>query len=104
LKETKMGRTHYAHPGEILKEDFLAEYNLSVSSAAKAMSLPRTRLNDVVLGRRDITAETALCLGKFFGNGAEFWLNLQSHYNLAEARASAHKRLSRIKPLAVTRQ
>ena len=95
-----MSHTHYAHPGEILKEDFLADYGLSVSAAASAMGLARTRLNDITRGRRGISAETALCLGTFFGNGPEFWLNLQSHYDLAEAKAAIAKdRLRRIRPV-----
>ncbi len=92
-----MRRTHYLHPGEILKEDFLADYDLSVSSAAKAMGLARTRLNDIVRGRRGITAETALCLGVFFGNGPEFWLNLQNHYDIAKTKAVSKERLKKIR-------
>ncbi|NTU77069.1 MAG: HigA family addiction module antidote protein [Alphaproteobacteria bacterium] len=91
-----MAKTHFSHPGGILKRQFLSEYNLSVSAAAKAMNIPRTRLNDIVLCRRGITPETALRLGKLFGNGAAFWLNLQSHYDLAEAEAKAGKALNHI--------
>jgi len=96
-----MARTHFSHPGGILKRQFLKEWGLSVSAAAKAMGVPRTRLNDIVLGRRGITPETALRLGKIFNNGAPFWLNLQSHYDLAEAEAKAGKTLDKIHPLAI---
>ncbi len=94
-----MGSTHYAHPGEILGRVFLSDYGLSVNAAAKAMNMPRQRLGDVVKGKRAITAETALCLGRFFGNSAQFWLNLQTHYDLAEAEAVAGSRLERIQPV-----
>lgn len=93
-----MAKTHFSHPGGILKRQFLAEYDLSVSAAAKAMDIPRTRLNDIVLGKRSITPETALRLGRLFGNGAEFWANMQSHYDLAEAEAKAGKTLNKIHP------
>ena len=100
-----MGTTHYSHPGVILGRVFLADYGLSVNAAAKAMHMPRQRLGDVVRGRRAITAETALCLGRFFGNTPQFWLNLQTHYDLAEAEAGAADRLSRIQPAeAIARQ
>lgn len=97
-----MAKTHYSHPGSILKRVFLEEYGLSVSAAAKAMGLPRTRLNDIVRQRRDITAKTALCLGKYFGNGAVFWLNLQTRYDLALAEAESKSKLSRIVPFDVS--
>jgi antitoxin HigA-1 len=96
-----MAKTHFSHPGGILKRQFLAEYNLSVNAAAKAMDIPRTRLNDIVLGKRGITPGTALRLGRLFGNGAAFWLNLQSHYDLAEAEAEAGKTLNKIRAVDV---
>ncbi|MGE0109085.1 MAG: HigA family addiction module antitoxin [Bdellovibrionales bacterium] len=92
--------THLNHPGIILKEEFLQDYGLSVSTAAAAMGLPRQRLNEIVNGKRDITAETALFLGTFFGNAPEFWLNLQSHYNLALAQTKEKKRLAHVKSVA----
>ena len=91
-----MAKTHFSHPGGILKRQFLVEYDLSVNAAAKAMDIPRTRLNDIVQGKRSITPETALRLGRLFGNGAAFWLNMQSHYDLAEAEAKAGKTLNKI--------
>jgi antitoxin HigA-1 len=96
-----MTKTHFSHPGGILKRQFLAEWGLSVSAAAKAMDVPRTRLNDIVLGRRGITPETALRLGRLFDNDAAFWLNLQSHYDLAAARVKAGKTLNKIHPVAI---
>lgn len=93
-----MTKTHFSHPGGILKRLFLDEYGLSVSSAARAMGLARSRLNDIVLERRDITAETALCLGAFFKNGPLFWLNLQSRYDLVKAESKAKTKLKKIVP------
>jgi len=94
-----MAKTHFSHPGGILKRQFLAEYDLSVSAAATAMAIPRTRLNDIVRGKRGITPETALRLGRLFGNGASFWINLQSRYDLAEAEVKERKALLKIHPV-----
>ena len=73
-------------PGEILKEDFLAEYGLSQNRLAKAIGISPNRIAEIVNNRRRITADTALRLGLYFGNNPEFWLNLQSHYDLKIAR------------------
>ena len=73
-------------PGEILKEDFLAEYGLSQNRLAKAIGISPNRIAEIVNNRRRITADTALRLGLYFGNNPEFWLNLQSHYDLKMAR------------------
>ena len=71
------------HPGEILKEEFLIPLGMSVYALAAKLQLPRTRLNDIVLGRRSITADTALRLARYFGTTPQFWINLQSGYDLA---------------------
>ena len=73
-------------PGEILKEDFLAEYGLSQNRLAKAIGISPNRIAEIVNNRRRITADTALRLSLYFGNSPEFWLNLQSHYDLKMAR------------------
>lgn len=73
-------------PGEMLKEEFLAEYGLSQNGLAKAIGISPNRITEIVNNRRRITADTALRLGLFFGNSAEFWLNLQSRYDLKMAR------------------
>jgi len=77
------------HPGEILKADFLEPLGLSVNALSRAIGVPRTRLNDVVRGRRGITADTAMRLARFFQISAQFWMNLQSHYEL-EVAGEAH--------------
>jgi addiction module HigA family antidote len=73
-------------PGEMLKEEFLAEYGLSQNELAKAVGISPNRIADIVNNRRRITADTALRLGLYFGNSPEFWVNLQSHYDLKIAR------------------
>ena len=78
-------------PGEMLKEEFLAEYGLSQNQLAKAISISPNRIAEIVNNRRRITADTALRLALYFGNTAEFWLNLQTHYDLKMARQSLNQ-------------
>jgi antitoxin HigA-1 len=73
-------------PGEMLKEEFLAEYRLSQNQLAQAIGISPNRITEIVNNRRRITADTALRLGLYFGNSPEFWLNLQTHYDLKVAR------------------
>jgi addiction module HigA family antidote len=73
-------------PGEMLKEEFLTEYCLSQNQLAKAISISPNRIAEIVNNRRRITADTALRLGIYFGNSPEFWMNLQTHYDLKMAR------------------
>lgn len=90
------------HPGEILKEEFMAPLGLSVNALSRALGVPRTRLNDVVLRRRGITADTAMRLARYFRVGPEFWMNLQSHYEIECAETAYGRRLDReIKPHGV---
>lgn len=70
------------HPGEILKEEFLDPLSISQYRLSKDISVPPRRINEIVLGKRAITADTALRLGRFFGMSPQFWLNLQAHYDL----------------------
>jgi len=70
------------HPGEILLEEFLKPINLSQNKIALAIRVPARRINEIVLGKRRISADTALRLAKFFGNSAQFWLGLQMDYDL----------------------
>ncbi len=73
------------HPGEILKEEFLVPYGLSVNALAKRLGVPASRINDIVLGRRGVTTDTALRLARCFGGDARSWLNLQQAYDLKTA-------------------
>ena len=70
------------HPGEVLLEDFLKPFGLSQYALAKGLSVPPRRINEIVLRKRAITADTALRLGRFFRTSPRFWLNLQSAYDL----------------------
>ena len=74
-------------PGEMLKEEFLAEYGMSQNQLAKAIGISPKRIAEIVNNRRRITANTALRLSLYFGNSPEFWMNLQSHYDLKMARS-----------------
>jgi addiction module HigA family antidote len=88
-------------PGEILEEDFLKPLGLSQYRLAKDISVSARRINEIVKGERAITADTALRLGKFFKMSAEFWLNLQSHYDLEREQERLGRRLEReVKALA----
>jgi addiction module HigA family antidote len=86
--ETRMSEDEFAPvtPGEMLKDEFLAEYRLSQSGLAKAVGISPNRIAEIVNNRRRITADTALRLGLYFGTSAEFWMNLQSRYDLKMAR------------------
>jgi len=89
------------HPGEILRDDFLKPMGLSVYALAKAIHVTRSRVNDIVLGRRAVSAETALRFARYFGTTPEFWANLQSHYDLAVERSAKQARIeAEIKPHA----
>ena len=70
------------HPGKILRDEFLEPMALSVYRLAQAVKVPRPRLNDIILGRRGVTIDTALRLGRYFGTTPDFWLNLQTRYEL----------------------
>jgi len=70
------------HPGEILKEEFLDEMGISQYKLAKDISVPARRINEIVHQKRAISADTALRLGRYFGISPQFWINLQSHYDL----------------------
>ena len=77
-----MKKMNPVHPGEILLEEFLDPMGISQYRLAKDISVPARRINEIVHGRRAITADTALRLGRFFGTSAQFWLNLQAHFDL----------------------
>ena len=73
------------HPGEVLREDYLKSMEMSANALAKQLHVPASRINDIVLERRGITADTALRLSRFFGGDAQSWLNLQTAYALRTA-------------------
>ena len=89
------------HPGEILREEFMRPQNVSINRVAREIMVPPGRISQIVNGKRAITADTALRLGRFFGTSPQFWINLQSDYDLRIAsRASGREVETRIRPLA----
>jgi addiction module HigA family antidote len=74
------------HPGEILLEEFLKPMSISQYRLAESIHVPARRINEIVLEKRGITADTALRLSRFFGNSAQFWMNFQTRYELESAR------------------
>ena len=88
-----------ARPGETLREDFLLPLQMSVSRLALELRVPVTRMNDIVRGRRSITAGTALRLARYFGTSPQFWINLQTNYELERAQdAIGSEIVSQVKP------
>ncbi|MGO9274519.1 MAG: HigA family addiction module antitoxin [Terriglobia bacterium] len=83
------------HPGETLKEDYLVPLELSVNALAKALGIGATRLNEIVRGERGVSADTALRLARYFNTSPEFWLNLQTLYDLRLAQQKAGSRIER---------
>ena len=84
------------HPGEILMEEFLKPMHLSQNRLAIELRVPCHRINELVHGRRGVTADTALRLGRFFGTTADFWMNLQKSYDLAAAEELLASELPKI--------
>jgi addiction module HigA family antidote len=83
------------HPGEIIKEDVLRPLGMSVNRLALELRVPVSRLNEIVNGRRSITADTALRLGRYLGISAQVWLNLQAAYELEVAERSSIREIKR---------
>ena len=81
------------HPGEILRNEFLTPMGISVYELANAIKVPRSRANDIVLGRRAITTDTAMRLGRYFGMSPEFWINLQARYDLDVADRTVRRKI-----------
>ena len=88
------------HPGEVLAEEFLVPMALSQNALARALGVPPRRVNEIVLGKRSITADTALRLAKAFGTSEGFWLGLQADYDLEEARKVIGKNLAHVERIA----
>jgi addiction module HigA family antidote len=98
----KTKRLPNVHPGEVLREEFMEPLGLTSYRLAKELHVTQPRVNDVVLEKRGITADMALRLGTYFGNGPEFWMNLQQAYELEEAQRAAGASVRRIRPRAET--
>ncbi len=91
----RLRRLPPVHPGEVLNEDFLGPLGLTQYRLAKGLSVPSRRINEIVHGKRAITADTALRLARFFGTSERFWLNLQTGYDLEIERDRLRTRLLR---------
>ena len=89
------------HPGEVLLEEFLKPMNLSQNRLAINIGVDARRINEIVLGKRSITADTALRLARYFGNSPQFWMGLQTQYDLDVTEDALGKRLKReVRPMA----
>ncbi len=98
MKTTKLAPIH---PGEILREEFMKPHGLSQNALARALNVPPRRINEIVLEKRGITADTALRLARYFGTSAEMWAGLQADHDLRLARYKRQKQIERdVEPLA----
>lgn len=88
------------HPGEILRQQFMADFGVSINRLARDLRVPPTRIGEIVNERRAITPDTALRLARYFRTTAEFWMNLQIAYDLDVARASQYRIEADIRPIA----
>ncbi len=89
------------HPGEMLREDFLPDYGLTVSGLAEVLGVSRQTVNELLRERRSVSPEMALRLSRLFGNSPEFWLNAQRALDLWDAASRIGSEVERIKPLSI---
>ncbi len=101
IPNTGQRKTRPAHPGEMLREDFLPDYGLTISGLAEALGVSRQTINELLRERRAVSPEMALRLSRLFGNSAEFWLNAQRAVDLWDAAQAIKTKVRRIKPLRV---
>src|SRR5208337_2271249 len=99
IPNTRERTVRPTHPGEMLREDFLPDYGLTVSGFAKAIGVSRQTVNELLRERRAVSPEMALRLARIFGNSPEFWLNAQSAVDLWDAAKTAKDKIERITPL-----
>ena len=89
------------HPGEVLREDFLKPLGMSANALANALSVPASRINDIVLERRGVTVDTAMRLTRYFGGDVQTWMNLQIAYEIKTAEKALSKRVrTEVQPMA----
>ena len=89
------------HPGAILMEDFIEGFGITQNKLAVSIGVPPRRINEIVHGKRGITADTAIRLARYFGTSEEFWMNLQSNYELRIERRALQETIATISPLEV---
>ncbi len=99
IPNTRERKVRPTHPGEMLREDFLPDYGLTVASFAKALGVSRQTVNELLRERRAVSPSMALCLSRLFGTSPEFWLNAQRAVDLWDAKKSIKKKIERITPL-----
>jgi antitoxin HigA-1 len=100
---TRKSPPHWrVHPGEILREEFLKPLGISAYELAKRLHVPAPRVNDIVLERRGISADTAVRLSRFFGTTEQFWLSLQGAYEVSRVMAEQAEEIERIQPRAAS--
>jgi antitoxin HigA-1 len=93
-------KMHPIHPGEILREEYLVPLDMSANALAMELHVPAPRINDVVRERRAITPDTALRLARYFGTTAQYWLNLQSAFDLMQTQSAIGSRINQeIRPM-----
>src|SRR5690625_4362634 len=100
LTDSNMKHLPNIHPGEVLLEEFLHPLELSQNALARAMDVPPRRINEIVLGKRGITADTALRLAAALGTSERFWLGLQADFDLEEAHKQLDEKLAKIERIA----
>ena len=88
------------HPGEVLLEEFLKPMGISQNALARAIGVPPRRINEIVLGKRAVSADTALRLARALGTSEQFWMGLQADYDLEEARNAGAEAIRKVRPLA----
>lgn len=98
---TDTGLIEPIHPGEVLMQDFIEGFGITQNRLAVAIGVPPRRINEIVHGKRGISADTAIRLARYFGTSEEFWMNLQSHYELRVERRALQQTLESITPLQV---
>ena len=101
LSNTRPRQVRPIHPGEILREEFMPQYELSVTALAQAAGVSRQSMNELLRERRAVSAEMALRLGKLFGTTPDYWLNLQRNVDLWDAERGLRKAIARIRSLRV---
>ncbi|MCT1616223.1 HigA family addiction module antidote protein [Kocuria indica] len=96
---TEDDRIEPIHPGEILMEDFIEGFGITQNKLAVSIGVPPRRINEIVHGKRGVTADTAIRLARYFGTSEEFWMNLQSNYELRLERRALRGQMDVIQPL-----
>lgn len=101
IPSTRKKEVRPIHPGEMLREDFLPDYRLTVSGLAEALGVSRQTVNELLRERRSVSSQMALRLSRLFGNSAEFWINAQRAVDLWDAAREVGPEVERIRPLTI---